>query len=58
LRRHFNNCECSVSGGKIWELKCKNYNLDHITYSNAFSFHSSALRLMSNVTIKWYRKGD
>jgi hypothetical protein len=29
-----------------------NYKVDHITYSNAFSFHSSAFRLMSNVTGK------
>jgi hypothetical protein len=21
LRHHFNNCECSASGGNIWELK-------------------------------------
>jgi hypothetical protein len=21
LRCHFNNCECSASGGKIWKLK-------------------------------------
>jgi hypothetical protein len=31
-----------------------NYKLDHITYSNAFSFHSSAFRFTSSVTVKWY----
>jgi hypothetical protein len=31
-----------------------NYKLDHITNSNTFSFHSSAFRFMSNVTVKWY----
>jgi hypothetical protein len=31
-----------------------NYKLDHITYPNAFRLHSSALRFMSNVTVKCY----
>jgi hypothetical protein len=31
-----------------------NYNLDHIIYSDAFSFHSSAYRFMSIFTVKWY----
>jgi hypothetical protein len=29
-----------------------NYKLDHITYSNAFGFHSFAFPLMSNVAVK------
>jgi hypothetical protein len=31
-----------------------NHKLDHITYSSAFSSHSSAFWFMSNVTAKWY----
>jgi hypothetical protein len=31
-----------------------NYKLDYITYSDAFSFHSSAFWFMSNVAVKWY----
>jgi hypothetical protein len=31
-----------------------NYKLDHITYANAISFHSSLPWFMSNVTLKWY----
>jgi hypothetical protein len=31
-----------------------NYKHDHVTYSNAFSFHSCAFRFMSNVAVKWY----
>jgi hypothetical protein len=32
----------------------KNYKLDHITYSNAFSFNSPAFWFMSSITVKWY----
>jgi hypothetical protein len=31
-----------------------NYKLDNITYSNAFRFHSSSFRFMSNVAVKWH----
>jgi hypothetical protein len=31
-----------------------NYKLDLITYSNAFSFHSSVFWFMSSVAVKWY----
>jgi hypothetical protein len=47
-RCHFYNCECSASDGKIWKLKWHElYKLDHVTYWNAFSVHSSDFRFMS-----------
>jgi hypothetical protein len=31
-----------------------NYKFDHITYSNAFSFLTAALRFMNSITVKWH----
>jgi hypothetical protein len=49
LKCHFNNCDWRFgnSSGTV-------YKFHHITYWNVFSFHSSAFRFMSNVTVKWY----
>jgi hypothetical protein len=44
LRHHFDNCESRASGGKMWNSSGRNYILGHVTYSNAFSFLSSALQ--------------
>jgi hypothetical protein len=35
-------------------VKCRSQKLDHITYSNAFSFHSCAFYFLNNVAVKWY----
>jgi hypothetical protein len=37
-----------------WMSGLVRYKLDHINYSNAFNFHSSAFRFMSIVTVSWY----
>jgi hypothetical protein len=41
--------------GRFVHSSGTNYKLYRITYSNAFSYHSSAFRFMSNVAVKWYK---
>jgi hypothetical protein len=54
LKRRSNKCECSASGGKIWNSYGTNFILEHITYSDGFNFHSCDFQFMSDVTVKWY----
>jgi hypothetical protein len=51
LRRHFNNCERSASGGRIWKLEWHALQtLSSKTHSTAFILLPFAFRFMSNVT--------
>lgn len=39
---HFYNCMCNSSGERFGNWRGTNYKIDHVTYSDAFSFHSCA----------------
>jgi hypothetical protein len=54
LRFRFYRYESSASGRKMWKLKWHEFKLDHISYSDAFIFHSYAFQFMGSVIVKWY----
>jgi hypothetical protein len=48
-----NNCEWALRAERLWNSSGTTYRLD-VTYSNAFTFHSSSCAFMNNTTVKLY----